>query len=158
MVRGVPLSLSIVFSAVLLFACGCSGENGPQTVRVAGTLYLDGKPLEGAEVRFIGSDFVGYAMSGPDGKYELVQGAIPGENVVTVQKIEGDFELDPEQGYDIDQLRFEMESAQEGNAELPESAPREVVPVHFSDPERSNLKYNVPESGTTSADLRLSSK
>jgi hypothetical protein len=145
---------------MLLFAAGCSGGNkGPDTARVAGTLYLDDKPLEGAEVRYFSMGFVGYAMSGPDGRYELVQGAVPGENIVTVKKFEGDFELNPEEGYDLAQLEFEQDAATGGGdmRGKPRTASKikQVVPLHFSDPEKSQLTYSVPEDGTTSADLRL---
>lgn len=147
---------------MVLVLAGCSGgKKGPDTVRVAGTLYLDGKPLEGAEVRFISMGFVGYGMSGPGGGYELVQGALPGENIVTVKKFEGDFELSEEDGFDLAQLEFEREAAAGGpgmQGRKSDSKYEQVVPLHFSDPTKSKLTYAVPEDGTTSADLRLTSK
>lgn len=141
---------------------GCSnGPEGPETVRVAGTVYLNGEPLEGAEIRFFKDDFAAFAVSGPGGAYELVQGAVPGENVVTITKFEGDFELDPEEGYDLFQLQSEVESGMgvEGeSANVVGKLPGQIIPPDYSDPDKSKLTYTVPEDGTTSADLRLTSQ
>jgi hypothetical protein len=141
---------------------GCSGESdGPATVRVAGTVYLDGKPIDGAEVRFINKDFAGYAVSGADGKFELVQGAMPGENTVTVTKFEGDFELDPEGGYDLSQLEFEREAAASQEGEMTRARSQlkgQLIPAEYSDPSKSKLKYTVPEDGIDAADLRLTTR
>lgn len=138
---------------------GCSEKNsGPETARVAGTLYLDGEPLADAEVRFFSMGFVGYGKTSADGTYELVQGAVPGENIVTVKKFEGDFELDPDAGYDLAQLEFEQDAISGGTLggnKNSSSDIEQVVPLEFSDPTKSKLKYTVPADGTTSADLRL---
>jgi hypothetical protein len=151
--------IGMLLSAALLVSIpGCGeGGNARRTVRVAGTVYLDDQPLEGAQVRFFADDFVSFATTGPDGRYELVQGAVLGSNKVAISKIEGgDIEMDPESGFDDGQLEAMISATgDEGNAL---NLPRELIPIKYSDPEKSELTYPVPEGGTTEADFRLSSQ
>jgi hypothetical protein len=148
----------------VLCGSGCSqGRRGPKTVQVAGTLFLDGKPLEGAEVRFYSGDFVSVAVSGSGGKYELVQGGVPGENKVTVRKVEGaQVKLDPDSGFDQGQLDANLEAVQQGNARAGgkkvDVGPKQLVPAHYADADKTKLTYSVPDGGTDSADLRLTTK
>jgi len=139
---------------------GCSGgKRGPKTVQVAGTLFLDGKPIEGAEIRYFSGDFVSVAVSGKDGKYELVQGGVPGENKVTVRKFDGPgLKLDPEAGYDMGQLEAQMAASDPQNRRKVESLLKQLVPDHYGDPSKTKLTYTIPDGGTDSADFRLTSK
>lgn len=149
-----------VACAALLVGCGGGSNAGPETVPVSGTVFLNGEPLAGAEVRFINEGFASFGLTAEDGRYELVQGAVPGENVVTVSKIEGGagLELDPEGGMDAGQLEA-MQMGTEGDASTTAvDLPRQLVPAEYSDPATSKLTYPVPEGGTTSADLRLNSR
>jgi hypothetical protein len=142
---------------------GCSkGRRGPKTVQVEGTLFLDGKPLEGAEIRFFNNDFVSVAVSTAGGKYALVQGGVAGENKVTVRKIEGPgIKLDPDAGYDQGQLEAQLAAIQQqsgGAGKKTDSSLKQLVPAHYGDPAQTKLTYNVPDGGTDSADFRLTSK
>ena len=157
--------LSIMFVGLLcgLIGCGSGKREMPQTAPVAGTVYLDGKPLDGAEVRFYSQDFVGFAITGADGKYELTQGAIPGENRVTIRKVTGDYDPDPESGMDAAQMEFAQESALGGASEITPGMRAKLpgaagIPQQFSDPEKTQLKMNVPEEGIDSADFKITSK
>jgi hypothetical protein len=146
------------WGALLLFGCGSGAPAPPKTVPVSGTVYLNGEPLAGAEVRFIREGFSSFGETGADGRFELVQGAVPGQNTVSVSKIEGGsgIELDPESGMDAGQLEA-MRMGTEGTpgaTSVPE-LPRQLIPAKYSDPSTSKLTYPVPEGGTTSADLRL---
>lgn len=145
-------------SALIVPGCESSGPAAPKTVPVSGTVYLNGEPLAGAEVRFIREGFSGFGETGADGRFELVQGAVPGENTITVSKIGGGsgIVLNPDEGMDAGQLeamRMGMEGTP-GGANVPDP-PRELIPTKYSDPSTSKLTYPVPESGTNSADLRL---
>ncbi len=139
-------------SAVL---AGC-GDGGVKTVNVSGTVYLDNEPVEGLEVHFVGPSHGGYAVTAADGSYQLVQGAEPGENKLYFRKVEGpQFSLDPELGMDMGQLEA-MAMADGGSANV--VIPGQIIPAKYSDPTRSNIAFNVPESGTDNADFRLTSK
>jgi hypothetical protein len=139
-----------IFALVLaLPGCGSSEGGGPTTVPVAGTVTLNDQPLAGVEVTFVTENFSAVAKTGTDGKYALVQGAVPGKNKVTLSKWEGgNVQLNPEEGIDEGQLWSEMNSAD--GAVAGQDAPRQLVPADYQ-----NLEYVVPEGGTESADFRL---
>lgn len=151
------LFLALTSACLLLMGCG-DGANNPQTVPVSGTVYLNGQPLVGAEIVFSSNEkeFVSYGKTGPDGKYELAQGAVPGENKVSISKWEGEeVEFNPEEGWDEGQMEASMEGlANPGNpSAAPRVGPRQLVPPEFNT--KSKLTYPVPEGGTDSADFRL---
>ena len=146
-------------AALCMFGCGAATETGPETVAVSGTVTLNGEPLADADVRFINGDFASVGRTNAEGFYELIQGSVPGENTVTVSKIEGgsSLDLDPESGMDAGQFEAMQLGAGGDDPALPD-LPRELIPAEYSDPAASELKYTVPEGGTTSADLRLSTE
>ncbi|MCA9164829.1 MAG: hypothetical protein KDA62_17680 [Planctomycetales bacterium] len=151
------LKYYVVICLVTLMVLGCGGgRKRPKTARVAGTVYLDGKPLEGVEVSFLSDEFKGYGKTDSSGRYELVQGAVPGVNKVYFSKIKpGAIELDPEAGIDEEQLRA-MSMAEDGGGG-PADIGGEIIPDHYSDPEQSKLTYDVSEGGDEAADFRLTS-
>jgi hypothetical protein len=89
-----PLS-SCAFAAVtaaalsVIFLAGCSRQ-GPEIAPVEGTVYLDGKPLEGAYLKFQppnGRPSVG--ATDANGEYEMIysrqeNGALVGEHTVSI--------------------------------------------------------------------------
>lgn len=138
-----------LITALTLALLGCGGSSGPTTVPVAGTITLNGEPLAGAEIVFVTEDFSSFGKTGPDGSYALVQGAVPGENQVSISKWEGEgLELNPDEGHDEGQIEDEM-LAMEGDAS-PVSTRRQLVPEDFR-----KLTYSVPEGGSETADFRL---
>ena len=72
----------------LVLAAGCRGE--VELGNVEGTVTMDGKPLDGATVKFIpvnrGRPAVG--MTGPDGRYELQYSATDSGALVGPMKVE----------------------------------------------------------------------
>jgi hypothetical protein len=143
----------IVGGIALFSGCGESGPDAPDTASVSGTVTLNGDPVVGAEVSFIGKEFVGYGKTDDDGKYTLAQGAVVGENLVTISKIEGEagMEMDPDEGMDEGQF----EAAAGGDLDAVDVGPKQLIPVEFSDVEKSKLTFNVPTGGTSSADFTL---
>ena len=140
----------------LFFVLGCGGGSEHQTAPVAGTVYLDGQPLPDAEITFATSEFSAVAKTNSQGRYELAQGAAPGENKVWISKGSGPkVQMDEAGGMDQGQLAA-MASGNE-DARIPD-APRELLPAQYSDPEDSLLTYTVPEAGTDGADFRLQSE
>jgi hypothetical protein len=156
--------LAVLASGALIFGltgCGESKRQRPNTVPVSGTLYLDQKPLADAEIRFYSADFVGFAVSNSEGKYELTQGALPGENRITIRRVESGYNPDPESGQDLSQLEFAQESAVGSAGEQANVAKKlqdQGIPPQYSDPEKTQLKMEVPEDGTDTADFRITSK
>lgn len=108
----------------------------------------------------MGKNFTGFGKTNAEGKYELVQGAVPGNNKIIISKIEGGagLVLDPEAGMDAEQLRTAAASVQSDPTAKKTDAskiPKEVVPAEYSDPAKTKLSFPVPEAGSSTADFRL---
>jgi hypothetical protein len=131
--------LSAAFLIALLAGCGGSGD-AVRTVEVGGTVKLDSQPLADAEVNFVGEKYAGVAKTGPDGTYKLQ--AQPGENKVFVRKLPAD--------YDPTDLGGDTPEGQ--------AAVGQTLPAKFSDPDRSELKFTVPDGGANNADFQVTSK
>jgi hypothetical protein len=154
-------SCSFLLVIALLISAGCGGgggESGPKTANVSGVIYLDGKPLPDALVTFSTKEFAGSGRTNSEGRYELAQGAVPGENKVVVSKWEGGegLELNPEEG--MDEGQFEAMADPGGTGKNVNAGPKQLIPEHYSNVETTDLTYNVPEGGSESADFRLQSK
>ena len=146
--------MAIIYS-LLICTIGCGGGNPDLgTVPVAGVVTLDNQPLAGARVYFMNSTYSGQAITDSEGKYELPQGAIPGSNTIYISKISGGEQGSPDQGMDAGQLEAAVAGAP--TKKTPEG-PQELIPPKFSDPMQTELTFEVPEDGSTSADFALTS-
>ncbi|MDB5388913.1 MAG: hypothetical protein JWM11_4559 [Planctomycetaceae bacterium] len=138
-------------------ALGCGGKSGPRAVDVAGTISLDGKPLEGVEVHFASEKFEGYGKTDEFGKYRLVNGAVAGTNKIFLKK----FDIDGVAGIDrsipgMDDGQAAAMLAAQGGIKGGKG-PGSVIPAEYSDPNSTKLTFIVPDSGTESADFRITS-
>ena len=153
------LCIAALSFVIALSGCGGSGGGGPKTERVSGIVTLQGKPLDGATVYFMTDKFSGFGKTNADGKYELVQGAVAGQNKVYIskRKLPEGVNLDPEAGMDLGQ--FDAATAVGENDPTPKGAKKqsngEQVPEEFSNPQKSKLTFPVPAGGSTTADFRL---
>lgn len=142
----------------VLFLQGCGGGGGrdmPDTVNVSGTIYLDGNPLPDALVTFTSNEFSSAGRTNSEGRYTLAQGAVPGKNTVTIEKWEGgELKINPEEGMDEGQFEAMLDPEATGKAKV-DLGPKQLIPEHYSDPEKSDLTYDVPEGGAKDADFRL---
>lgn len=146
---------------LMLLAVACAGcgspSAGPSTVSVQGTVTLDGKPVEGADVCFINGQFSSTAKTDAAGVYELAGGAIPGPNTVYISKLsipEGAM-AGMEGAIDEGQMM-----AMAGDPALARSkkGPKQLLPPRYSDPGKTELTVAVPEAGIQAADFALKSK
>jgi hypothetical protein len=85
----------LILPALLLTGSGC-GESGPTLVPVNGTVTLNGKPLEGAEIAFIPdpgnkAGLPALDVTGPEGNYKAMSlnrsGVVPGKYKVIITKM-----------------------------------------------------------------------
>jgi hypothetical protein len=141
-----------------LFLAGCTkgDPNAVKTVSVSGTITVGGQPMEGVEVRFVTEKFEGYGKTDSQGRYDLVAGAQPGQNKVFFSKMSGgssSLKLNPDAGIDEEQIRASQAT---GGAGL--DVARELIPEDFSSREKTQVTFNVPEGGTTSADFKVPGK
>ena len=86
---------ALIYSAVFVAATICTGCGGDGTVKVSGTVTLDGAPLANVQVNFdspTGKVRPASGMTNGEGKFKLKtikenDGAMPGEYKVTVAKL-----------------------------------------------------------------------
>lgn len=144
----------IVGLTLISLFCGCSSETPPRGVAVSGTVSIGGKPLADADVTFMNETFVGYGRTDAEGKYRLVQGALPGTNKIAISKVEGDNKaaaaaaaagLDPGQA----------EASAMGTGAAAASGPKQLVPNGYADPGSTKLTFDVPASGAENVDFNL---
>ncbi len=149
------VSLVLIYSVI---GCG-GGSNGVKSVDVSGTVSLDGEPLEGVDVYFSSGKVGGYGTTDAEGKYRLVNGAAVGENKVHLKK------FDTSNAAGIDMSIPGMDEGQAAAMMEAQSKTKEgkakklsLIPPEFSDPKTTKLTIEVPDSGTKSADFRITSK
>lgn len=147
--------LIVMATCVSLPGCG-GGEQPGRGVPVSGTVTLGGQPLEGASVTFMNDTFAGYGRTDSEGRYRLVQGALPGQNKVVISKIDGEVEAklpdgDPAAALDPGQL----EAAAMGTGQKIPEGPKDLVPADYSDPNNTRLTYDVPADGAEAVDFNL---
>ncbi|QDS89582.1 hypothetical protein EC9_37820 [Rosistilla ulvae] len=146
---------------MMLVAAACAGcgspSTGPSTVSVQGTVTLDGKPVEGADVYFISGQFSSSAKTDAAGVYDLVGGAIPGPNTVYISKLS--IPAGAMAGIDgaIDEGQM-MAMAGDPALARSKSGPKQLLPPRYSDPGKTELKVSVPDAGGEAIDFGLESK
>lgn len=139
-----------LIAGTIAFAVGC-GSSGPATEPVSGTVFVDGKPVEGVEVFFSTDAVAATGMTDASGRFELPSGASSGPNKVWLRKFVGG---DPALlQMDAEQLAA-MTSAGGAGAKIPKS----LLPAKYSDPAVTILTFDVPEGGTTDAKIEASAK
>ncbi len=165
------VSQSICFVVTLSLVSvlgGCKGSDKPDTVPVSGKVTLDGVPVEGASVMFRpeGPGRPGTAMTDANGMYSLSSygepndGAVPGVYTVAVIKIGGPGasalagSLPPPS--DPNALSTISATPGTNSAEVPET--EYFVPKKYTDPSTSGLKLTIPEDGSDSINLELTTK
>jgi hypothetical protein len=143
---------SLACLAGLAAGCG-SSASAVKTVPVAGTVYLDGKPLPGVSVVFISprAEFVGMGTTGHDGKYRLTRSLIPGKHGAMPGTNQVHFaEVDPNPPSEPPMIP--------ASSSTPPRLQGNALPARYCNPERPELTFDVPDQGTDSADFRLTSK
>lgn len=131
------VSLRMLVGSGVLVLLGCGQKEG--LVSVSGTVFLDGKPLEGATVTFhpIKGGPVGSGVTEESGRFTVMtgtrRGLKPGEYIVTVQKIA---------------------EVSRPDSLAPEMPPRLLTPLQYANPKTSPLRYTAPGGP---ADFKISS-
>jgi hypothetical protein len=132
---------------------GCGGGepvSSVKTVSVSGTVYLDDKPLDSAQIIFLSPNHQGGGRTDANGKFYLVSGAEPGDNKIYFSKIDA-AGLDPASGMDQGQLEAAAQGA--GLAVVP----GQKIPPEYASAETTKLTYKVPPEGAKDVDFRLKS-
>lgn len=155
--------LRAALAAGLLLTVGCSKGPSVPTVPVSGTVKYNGEPLAQAEVAFIskvptGQQHPAHGKTDDQGQFKLstyinpndLPGAVPGEYVVTISKVENT-EVNTE-----DFMKQQMSNRpQEAGANMQEAMksysppqPKSLIPVKYGDPLQSKLEATVKSDGS----------
>jgi len=153
------LGIYLGFCAVL-FACKPANPYG--TVRVKGTVTLDGTPIEGVTIIFMPTSNNGMGASGmtdSKGNYVVTTGgapfgtgAVPGEYNVTLSKI-----TNAEQQLTVDEYNALQASGKAHSTAMNRGT--HLIPEKYSQPKTSGLEPVVVEQkGTNVFNFNLESK
>lgn len=145
---------ALCLSFSLIAGCAESSRPKAKTVDVSGTVYLDDQPLPGVMVFFTTRDHMGFGKTGPDGKYKLEEGAVPGENKVYFSKTEGG---EAASGEPVDPAAAEA-AAENPDSETKAPAVTQAIPAKYADSLDPPFTSTVPEAGATDADFKLTSQ
>lgn len=146
---------------------GCTEDTDrPETVRVTGTVTLNGDPLEGALVAFSPKGGTGNAAAGTtdaSGKYTLTtfesgDGAVPGTYMVGVTKTEAADATVPasSSAEDVDAAYEAAEKAGVdvmGGGKVAET--KQLLPAKYGNPTSSGFEFEVTKGGDNNFDLPL---
>ena len=125
---------------------------------MSGTITLNGAPLADADVSFMNDTFIGFGRTNAEGRYKLVQGALPGTNKISISKIEGAssaVEAAAAAGLDPGQADASMMAASGPGNATALKGPTQLVSTEYSDPTKTKLTYEVPAGGTTDVNFDL---
>lgn len=149
--RTMRLLVCPALMAISLAASGCGGTAASaDLVPVSGTILLDGKPLVGASVTFVGVGATpGEGATGitdETGKYELAHfragtGAMPGQYKVIISK----------------RVMSDGTPIPTGTLSIAELSTRELLPWRFSDYHNAQLKASVAKGGSP-VDFQVTSR
>ncbi|HUP78393.1 MAG TPA: hypothetical protein VM260_07480 [Pirellula sp.] len=148
------LSGYLCFVAALTFLtiAGCGGVNDGR-VLVSGSVTLDGKPLDGGTIAFIGGGggALATASTNKEGKFQM-QVAL-GTNKVTISKDDPAAAIQTAPKSDADML---MGTDAQYKEQL-KSMPKALVPAKYSKHDTSGLSFDVV-AGMQPVSISLSSK
>ncbi len=144
---------SVLVPAVLLLGCARGGKRIEQA-EVSGKVLYQGKPLPGGNVKFVNnSGYIGICVIDPaDGSYKLE--APVGEVKIAVDNRmlnTGGRQRPP---VDLSAAKRERPDRPGGGGQVI-TGTFVPLPSHYSDPERSGLKYTVKQ-GQQTHDIELS--
>lgn len=132
--------------ASLLLACclmtGCGPNDG--RIEVTGTVMVDGAPMAGVSVAFIGNGGGAYGTGSTDAEGKFTIRAAQGINQIAVMKadtsgVDQSEEVDPDE--EEEGLMGTMEEAADAEA----NAPKGLVAARFGDPATSGIEIDVQE-------------
>ena len=153
-------SLCLVLLMVLTGCSNAPRRDGPEMVKVTGTITLDGEPVEGAHIRF--SPETGgpaaYAVSDRRGRYELRtfdpgDGAVPGKYGISATKEEV-----TETGQEFESQAALEAYIKEHGQRPPRRQTTNVLPEKYSSKETSGLIAEITLAKKNRFDLELKSE
>ena len=148
----ITVCMALLFTMIM----GCGGSDRPSTVKVTGTVKLNGQPVANATVAFIGDGHAATAVSRDDGTFTLTtfedgDGAVEGDYRATVVKMTGG-------GISGAPANDSMEAAAEAaeaNNNPDSDGPKSSLPQRYSDPNTSGFQFTVKSGEENDFTLEL---
>lgn len=148
--RLVKLQMGLLLLAMVATA-GCGGEGGVEKVQIKGTVNLDGSPLAGASIAFVGNNGGTFGTATTDAKGVFTLRAAIGINKVSVAK------SNPEAAKPADPNVDQTMGTYEDYVKSLKSLPKPSVAERYGDPARSGIQFDVGK-GMPALDIDVTSK
>lgn len=144
---------ALCMSTLCLFGCKKAADNRPKRVPATVTVTYRGAAVEGATVTFHPANPDGkpaFGRTDAQGRASLTtfdpnDGALPGDYVVTVVKMEGGEQANQPSSTEVGAMP--ANPAQGGAPSLQNTGPRHLLPAKYADPNSSGLRATVNPSG-----------
>ncbi len=151
----------VAICCLILVGCGGSG-NGPETVDAEGILTLDGQPIDGAVISCIPQKAPRHPARGASDKngrfaltaFEGQDGAVPGEYKVLVSRTVEVAGKAKKQDMSI----FQEDAEHLTEAETSGAQWKNDLPHKYAKVDETDLLLVIPETGSTSLELKLVSQ
>ncbi len=129
---------------------GCGGGS-VRTEPVSGSVTVKGKPAKNVEIYFVHEKLVAMGKTDEEGKFQLVQGAVGGENKVYFKESTANAnKFAGQEG--IDDYQAQMAA---GSGSSKPVTPKSALPPEYTNAVEPKLNFLVPSGGTTTADFKL---
>lgn len=151
LIRAVRNFLGCVALASLVSVSGC-GEGSVRTEPVSGSVTVKGQPAKNVEIYFVHQKLVAMGKTDDAGKFQLVQGAVSGENKVYFKEVAagGASKFAGQEG--VDDYQAQMAAGSGSNKPV---TPKSQLPAEYTNAVEPKLNFIVPSGGTTTADFKL---
>lgn len=151
LIRAMSNVLGCVALVSLSCALGC-GEASVRTEPVSGSVTVKGQPAKNVEIYFVHPKLVTMGKTDETGKFQLVQGAVGGENKVYFKEsvAGGASKFAGQEG--VDDYQAQMAA---GSGSTKAVTPKSVLPTEYTNAVEPKLNFLVPAGGTTTADFKL---
>ncbi len=130
---------------------GC-GEAQVRTEPVAGSVTIKGQPAKNVEIYFVHPKLVAMGKTDETGKFQLVQGAVAGENKVYFKEVAAGAASKFAGQEGVDDYQAQMAA---GSGASKPVTPKSQLPPEYTNAVEPKLNFVVPGGGTTTADFKL---
>lgn len=164
MIHCIRSSSVLLLTVIMIAGCAGSADDLPEVVPVSGTVMYNGEAVSGATVSFWaeGAPRAATGVTGPDGKFQLSMfgandGAMPGENTITVTKVEGGAAAPrsgpPTSAPSAEEMMNMTRNFTENAGG--ENGPKSLVPEIYGSQDTTTLKETVSADGNNTFVLQL---
>ncbi len=140
-----------------LLLVGCGKSSVDPRVPISGKVTWQGKPLAGAEVYVFNDASGSSGVTDAEGRYRLTGGLPPGAArvYITLEPADSVSSADAPEEIQDDPEQLRAAAPPTGRTRNQKNATQQTLPPEVSDPIRSQLTIDIPESGTNTANFDL---